>query len=472
MSHFSKVFRLVLLSFLVFGCDDGRLGADRWAQFHADGPSQGFTGVHSTYALQPKWTADVGRVTHSSPSIGEDGTLYVGTVDGKLIAVDSDSGEIKWSWMSPKPDSMILSSPAVGEDGNIYIVINRKLLNNFHSMLASITPDGELRWLVSFPILEGMTSGFTTASAKTWGSAQELYIFVPGNLTTTCESLDFRGDPDCGLDELLVYDQSGNLINRKVIGGCPRARGSGGPGFLGGIWDFLADVFSGGTAVIGDAVDPLYETFGWLNTTVAIVDFPNLSNVTYEHPLVTAVGYCYGLRLTGFQWDPPNLTRLWSYEDDSNEYSYSSPAVFPSGLLVLGRKDGLVQGFNVADGSKLWGYDAKEAVMATPASFGRQIYVASLKHLHVLEPNGEVVDIPPALTKLEGQTIASPALTADLAYISTNKGFHTRSFDLRSRSIDRNAIGGLSSPAVGEDGTIYVVTLEEGTGILRAYPAP
>lgn len=63
---------------------------------------------------------------HSSPTV-EDGTVYIGSADKKLYAVDAETGRVRWSFAA---QGSIRSSPAVSEgrvyfgswDGNVYAV--------------------------------------------------------------------------------------------------------------------------------------------------------------------------------------------------------------------------------------------------------------------------------------------------------------------------------------------------------------
>jgi len=56
----------------------------------------------------------------SSPAVAADGTVYVGTEGGRLLAIKD--GSIAWSYevTSPPPRNGISSSPVLGPDGNIY----------------------------------------------------------------------------------------------------------------------------------------------------------------------------------------------------------------------------------------------------------------------------------------------------------------------------------------------------------------
>ena len=364
-------------------------------------------------------------------------------------------------WTETFNDSVIVTSPAVGEDGNVYVVLNFRTPKDVIPFLASFTSAGDYRWAHAF--LQGPGRfPFGTASVKCSGTGSDFALF----LTLLASNKDY--DPlggetaENGLDELLVLKDSA-VVDRKVIGGCPSARGGGGIGFLADVWDFLSGDWTGEIT----SGEPLYEQLGWLQPTVAIVSYRTLVTGRF----VVVADTCHGLRLTGFKVSsPPELHRLWTYEDDSDEYFYSSPAVFPSGLTVIGSRDGQVQAFDVSSVSagpeeRLWKYDAGEPVMATPASFGRQVYVASLRHLHVLDYNGELLH----KTTLAGQTVASPALSGSFVYVSTLGGLQTFRFDLSDPATAAGGSGGLSSPALGRDGTVYAVLGEDDRWFLRAY---
>ncbi len=83
-----------------------------------------------------KWYLKVKGDVDSSPAVGNDGTVYIGSDDGNLYAI-SPSGEIKWRF---KTNGDVNSSPAIGEDqtvffgsddGYLYAVRNGKLVWKF-----------------------------------------------------------------------------------------------------------------------------------------------------------------------------------------------------------------------------------------------------------------------------------------------------------------------------------------------------
>ena len=54
----------------------------------------------------------------SSPAIGSDGTVYVGSQDKKVYALDGNRRAINWEFVT---GSEVSSSPALGSDGPVYI---------------------------------------------------------------------------------------------------------------------------------------------------------------------------------------------------------------------------------------------------------------------------------------------------------------------------------------------------------------
>jgi outer membrane protein assembly factor BamB len=107
-----------------------------------------------------RWTVMTGPTVKSAAALGADGTVYHPTSDGKMYAV-SPQGQVKWSFdfgehLGPTPlltsaqqgpgggggDNGVGSgaSPTVGPDGTIYIGGN-------NSNMYAVAPDGSLKWL-------------------------------------------------------------------------------------------------------------------------------------------------------------------------------------------------------------------------------------------------------------------------------------------------------------------------------------
>jgi hypothetical protein len=64
------------------------------------------------------WEFETGGVVYSSPAIGSDGTVYVGSWDNKLYAINGTSGVKLWEF---ETGGNVSSSPAIGSDGTVYV---------------------------------------------------------------------------------------------------------------------------------------------------------------------------------------------------------------------------------------------------------------------------------------------------------------------------------------------------------------
>jgi outer membrane protein assembly factor BamB len=88
-----------------------------------------------------RWqTFTPGYVT-SSPALGSDGTVYVGSFDHRLYALDPDTGQVRWSFLT---DAHIYGSPALGsgaqgETSAIYI-------GSADGSVHALDPAGHLLW--------------------------------------------------------------------------------------------------------------------------------------------------------------------------------------------------------------------------------------------------------------------------------------------------------------------------------------
>ncbi|MFC1906509.1 PQQ-binding-like beta-propeller repeat protein [Chloroflexota bacterium] len=90
-----------------------------WAMLHKDARHTGVSPYDTSHVNGTvKWSFETGAGIESSPVIGKDRTIYVGSHDGKLYAINPD-GTKKWRFTGAR-GSGIISSPAIGADGTIY----------------------------------------------------------------------------------------------------------------------------------------------------------------------------------------------------------------------------------------------------------------------------------------------------------------------------------------------------------------
>jgi outer membrane protein assembly factor BamB len=92
----------------------------------------------------------------SSPSIALDGTVYVGSDDHILYALNPD-GTSKWTWNFT---TGVASQAAIGADGAIYVAIRNRLV--------SFLPAGAMRW--------DLTLGSEWLTAPSIGADGTVYV--------------------------------------------------------------------------------------------------------------------------------------------------------------------------------------------------------------------------------------------------------------------------------------------------------
>ena len=135
------------------------LSAHIWPMFHHDLGHAGrsvFSGPRT--GAEVKWSYLTGGQVYSSPAIGSDDRIYVGSRDGQLYAFNS-SGDLEWGYRTL---GQILSSPALGPDGAIYV-------GSTDGSLYAFRHDGTLLW--TYP-----TGGSIIDSSPAVGSDGTIYV--------------------------------------------------------------------------------------------------------------------------------------------------------------------------------------------------------------------------------------------------------------------------------------------------------
>ena len=130
----------------------------------------------SLYALNPdgslKWRFRADAQILTSPAIGTNGTIYFGVSDDvhKFYAVNPD-GALQWVF-----DGIdnFWSSPAVGPDGTVYCTSS-----GWESALYAINPDGELLWEVHPPQLIGSSPAVSPDGLIYLNGYHNLYVYNP-----------------------------------------------------------------------------------------------------------------------------------------------------------------------------------------------------------------------------------------------------------------------------------------------------
>jgi outer membrane protein assembly factor BamB len=145
---------------------------------------QGSAALYAVNAAngQMVWSADLGATrVMASPTVGSDGTLYVGTAGGQLAAVGAD-GKVKWT---AQTGPAIKSAPAIGQDGTIF-------MPSSDGNLYAVSSSGQVKWTFNFgehlgptPLVTspqqgpgggGGANGIGSGASPTIGSDGAVYI--------------------------------------------------------------------------------------------------------------------------------------------------------------------------------------------------------------------------------------------------------------------------------------------------------
>ncbi len=443
---------LIYLMVIFFGCAGGK--TIRWGNFHGDPANQGLQLIDSGFALSSSWISNPYRITSSSPVIGLDfqkrEVLYIGTTNAKLIAIRTKDGTEKWqrSLGSADSNTRIVSSASVSDRGDIYIITNGKTdAGRFQSTLHKVDQFSNPKWSFLFP-----NNGYTTGSPKVITSTNGTLIFIYVSVGMVD---DIQG-------ELFVLRDDGNraeLLDHKALGACRFESPADRVNFDAAInaMDLTRDL-TGEFPVKYDAVGVgLPDRF--VDPTPAVV-----ANI--ESPLIAIADNLCSIGV--FEWNGVELSVLWRQAHEFDQHS--STAILPNGLMVFGRQDGKVMAYDVQTGVKMWQFDADQAVFATPAaSPAKLVFVMAKDHLQAINAaDGTLMNDANFAGKLPlmRSTYSSPAVTANLVYVSSYEML-TTTYDLKTRASDTNFQGnGLSSVAIGRDGAVYGVAVD---GTIRKY---
>ena len=165
------------------------------------------------YALNPatgvkKWAFKTGNAIYSSPAISADGTMiYVGSEDHKLYAVNATTGLQKWAYAT---NDVIYSSPAIATDGTIYIGSSD---NSLYAINATGTKKWSYatgNWLKSSPTIGGDGTVYVGSYDKSLyainpSTGKKIWSFPTTNCVESTPAIGADGTIYCGSDDHNLY---------------------------------------------------------------------------------------------------------------------------------------------------------------------------------------------------------------------------------------------------------------------------
>lgn len=312
--------------------DPDDLADSPWPKFRGGGKNRGRS-IYNTSLIDgtEKWRFDTGRDILSSPTIGPNGTIYVGSYDNHTYALNPDGTE-KWS---VELGGQVFSSPTVDSNGTIYVGCT-------DDHVYALNPDGGEKWRFE--------TGGNVLSSPAIGPDGTIYV---------------------GSKDNHLYALNPNGTERWAFGTYSE------------VWSSPA-IGSNGTIYFGSHDNKTYALYPngtekWRSETDGNV----LSSPALGSDGTIYVGsednHTYALN--------PDGTQRWRFE--TGDIVDSSPAIGPDGTIYVGSFDGRVYALD-ADGTEKWSFETGESVMSSPAvGSDGTIYVGSHdRYLHALNPNG------------------------------------------------------------------------------------
>ncbi|MDJ0764325.1 MAG: PQQ-binding-like beta-propeller repeat protein [Myxococcota bacterium] len=324
--------------------------------------------VIASFTGMGKWAFPLGPV-YSSPAIGADGTIYVGSSDGNLYAINPDRSQ-KWAFST---STEVFASPAIGADGTIYVGSYSTDPEAINALYA-INPDGSEQWR------------FTTSGA-----------------IISCPAIAEDGTIYIGSIDSNLY-----AINPD---GTPRWSFATG----GEIWSSPA-IAEDGTVYVGSYDSNLYAinpdgTQQWAFAT----DYAVASS-----PAIGGDGTIYvGSHDSNLYAIDPDGSLVWAFSTGNTVFS--SPAIGEDGTIYVGSYDSYLYAINPVTVTLKWAYRTDNDIWSSPAiGADGTIYVGSMDdNLHAIHSDGT----PKWVFSTNGDVISSPVIDEDSTiYVGSGDG--------------------------------------------------
>ncbi len=386
-----------------------------------DAPSALNVGTFTLTLVDSLWQANTNNSITSPPSVGADGTIYVGSTDNSLYAFNPDAS-LKWSYATAS--AIDGASALVGGDGTVYVASGFSVSGE----LDALNPDGTLKWTHRFG------ASLPAANSPALAADGTLYIKPSDGLLYALNSAD--GSEKWHYDVHGVASYSSPVIAPD------------GTIYLGSEDHYLYALRPDGTLKWRYQSDnDIYTTpaldsagniyFGVLNSgkfysvradgTLRWV-YSGASLGTSSSPALSADGstaYFGGYDGKLHAVNTANGTRRWAYTLGA-EVRSSSPAVDANGVIYIGCYDYKLYALN-SDGTLKRTWDAGNWIRSSPTISGNTLYVGSNDHkLYAFNIGAGPADGPWPQYRNNprhlGRAVAAPTITVQPASKSVALG--------------------------------------------------
>ncbi|PYQ24300.1 MAG: serine/threonine protein kinase [Acidobacteria bacterium] len=322
----------LVAAFLGFPPHAAAQTADAWRQFRGSPTLTGVSPTPLPAELKVAWTFEAGESIESSAAIA-DGAVYVGRMGGELLALDLETGKLRWRY-PVEGEGIGESSPSVA-DGVVYV---GDLKGNLHAVGAA---DGKRVWV--FKTGGEVKSSPVVADGKVIVGSYDQHLYAldarTGRLAWKLETegpVHATAAVAGGLTYVTGCDQRLRAV--RIADGKEA-------------FEVSSDAYTGASpAIVGDRA-----YFGTFENEVLGVDLK-------AHRIV------------------------WRYEHPQRKFPFYSSAAVADGKVVVGGRDKMVHGLDAATGRELWAFATQGRVESSPAITSGRVYVGSSdSRLYVLD---------------------------------------------------------------------------------------
>ncbi len=189
------------------------LASTPWPMFMHDPQHTGRSPSQGPDRAVVQWRFDATNSVYSSPVVDIDGTVYVGSEDANLYAVNAD-GSLKWKFVTNGP---IVTSPLISSDGTIFVVQGQGQ-SSAPSALFALGRSGTLKWKFD---LDGIPIGSSPTISK---DGKTVYVAsgIPISHTTKLYAINNDGNlhwtfgGTSGGDDIYVHTPSFSLDGKTL----------------------------------------------------------------------------------------------------------------------------------------------------------------------------------------------------------------------------------------------------------------
>jgi outer membrane protein assembly factor BamB len=296
--------------------------ANEWRQFRGSPRLTGLSSSTVPATLKVLWTYELGDIIESSAAIA-DGVVYVGGGNGDLVALDFDSGKLKWKYSTG--NLIGESSPAVGAEA----VFVGDLGGLLHAVRIA---DGKALW--TFKTTSEIKSSPVIASGAV------LFGSYDGNLYA-------------------VDEKTGKLRWKFTTNGMVHATPAvqDGLAFIAGCDSILRAIR------IADGKEAYQVPSGAYTGASPLIDGTHAYYGTFNNEVLGV--------------DLQRRRVLWRYTDPDRRFPFYSSAALAGGRIILGGRDKYIHAIDAKTGKAAWTFATRARVDSSPVIAGGRVYIGS-----------------------------------------------------------------------------------------------